>query len=307
MELQRIVVHDSVELVCPPAALADALRERLAVTVAGGDVDIGPNDGVVTFDDDPTIHEAGWVHGVRAGYDAFDLAAYEAAGTRFTNSSGIHGDTVPEMAIGHMFALARNLHHYRDNEAAAEWSRPDYEVPFTLTGEQVCIVGLGTIGRGIADRASALGMDVVGVRRSGESVPGVDRVYRPDALHEAVSEARFVVLACPLTDETAGMVDESVLTTMREDAFLVNVARGGVVEEPTLARALELGAIAGAALDAFGTEPLPEGHPFWNQPQTIVTPHASWMTSRYHADVAELVAENVERLRRDERLKNQVV
>jgi D-2-hydroxyacid dehydrogenase (NADP+) len=307
MELQRIVVHDSLERICAPSSFADALRDRLPVPVAGGDVTLGPTDAVVTFGDDPAIHESGWVHGVRAGYDAFDLAAYEAAGTRLTNSSGIHGDTVPETVIGYLFSLARRLHYYRDNEAAAEWTRPEYDVPFTLGGEQVCVVGLGTIGRGVAERASALGMDVVGVRRSGDPVPGVARVYDPEALLDAVADARFVVLACPLTSETEGLVDETVLAAMREDAYLVNVARGEVVEEVTLARALELGAIAGAALDAFRREPLPPDHPFWKQPQTIVTPHASWMTGRYHEDVADLVAENVGRLRRGEGLKNQVV
>ncbi len=120
------------------------------------------------------------------------------------------------------------------------------------------MVGLGTIGQGVADRTDALGMDVVGVRRSGDPAENVERVYTPDELDAAVADARFVVLCCPLTEETEGMVDAALLAQMRADSYLVNVARGPVVVEDALLNALDTGTIAGAALDAHWAEPLPD-------------------------------------------------
>jgi len=298
MEIDRIAVHDSVDRACPADGLAGALSDlSVAVERVGDDESFDRTDCVVTFGPRAAFYDAAWVHGVRAGYDAFDTAALADTDTAFTNSTGIHGDTVPETVVGYMTAFARRLHRYRDRQQAREWSHEAYDVPFTLTGERVCVVGLGTIGRGVADRATALGMSVV----------GVERVYGPDRLGEAVADARFVVLACPLTDETEGLVDAGVLARMPDDAYLVNVARGPVVAEDALVTALDDGTIAGAAVDAHWTEPLPEDHPLWGVDEAILTPHASAATRRYHEDVAALVRENLARLDRGEDLRNRVV
>ncbi|EMA15155.1 D-2-hydroxyacid dehydrogenase [Haloarcula marismortui] len=307
MDIARIAVHESVAKACPLEAMVAALQgPDIPVEIVGDDAAFDAGDCVVTFSPRNTFLDAAWVHGIRAGYDEFDVDAYEAAGTVLTNSTGIHGDTVPETVVGYLTAFARRLHVYRDRQRDNDWTQEPYDAPFTLTGEQVCVVGLGTIGQGVADRADALGMDVVGVRRSGDPTENVEHVYTPDELDTAVADARFVVLCCPLTKETDGMVDAALLAQMRTDSYLVNVARGPVVVEDALLNALDTGTIAGAALDAHWAEPLPDDHPLWNHESAIVTPHVAAATSRYHEDIAALVRENVERATRGESLRNRV-
>ncbi|MFC4358353.1 D-2-hydroxyacid dehydrogenase [Halobium salinum] len=305
-EIERAVVHESVGKALPPGTLVDALSDLpVPVERLTGD-DVAPTDAVVAFGPEPGFLDARWVHCIRAGYDEFDVDAYRAAGVVLTNSTGIHGTTVGETVAGYLLAFARRLHVYRDQQAARTWERRPYGEPFTLDGERLCVVGLGTLGRGIVERATGLGMEVVGVRRSGEPVEGVERVYTPDALPEAVADARFVALAVPLTDETTGLVGEAELAAMREDAYLVNVARGAVVDQDALVAALEASGIDGAALDTFESEPLPPGSPLWDREDVIVTPHAAAMTRAYHADVADLVRTNFERWRAGGDLVNRV-
>ncbi|KOX91658.1 2-hydroxyacid dehydrogenase [Haloarcula rubripromontorii] len=306
MDIDRIAIHESVAKACPLEAMVAALRGDVPVEAVGDDASFDAGDCVVTFSPRDAFLDAAWVHGIRAGYDEFDVAAYEAAGTALTNSTGIHGDTVPETVVGYLTAFARRLHVYRDRQGDSDWTQEPYDTAFTLTGERVCVVGLGTIGQGVADRADALGMDVVGVRRSGDPTECVRRVFTPDELNTAVADARFVVLCCPLTEETEGMVDAALLGTMRDDGYLVNVARGPVVVEDALLNALDTETIAGAALDAHWAEPLPEEHPLWDHESAIVTPHVAAFTNRYHEDIAALVRENLDRTARGESLRNRV-
>lgn len=308
MTLHRLLVHDSVGTAFPPDRLVDELSDLdVPVEITADDTDFSPGDGVVTFGPAEGFLGADWVHCIRAGYDEFDVDAYELAGTALTNSSGIHGTTVGEMVAGYMLSFARRLHVFRDAQAENEWRDLPYEEPFTLENERLCVVGLGTLGRGIAERADALGMDVVGVRRSEESVPGVREVYRPDELHEAIADARFVALATPLTPETEGLFGRDEFETMREDAYLVNVARGPIVDESALVDALDTGTVSGAALDVFEDEPLPEESPLWDHDEVIVTPHAGAQTSGYHRDIAALVRTNVQQVRNGGELVNRVV
>ncbi|WP_440769381.1 D-2-hydroxyacid dehydrogenase [Natronorubrum sp. DTA28] len=305
--LERLCLHESVGTKIPQSAFVDAFDGLdVRVELVGDDESYSSMDAVASFEPRPEFLEAGWVHCIRAGYDAFDTDAYEVAGVPLTNSTGIHGETVGELAVGYMLSLARLLHVYRDHQGEREWHDPAYERPFTLSGERLCVVGLGTIGTAIAERADALGMEVVGVRRSEESVPSVSQIYAPSALEDAVADARFVTLAAPHTPETEEMIDAEMLDAMRTDAYLINVARGPLVDEAALVEALEADAIAGAALDVFETEPLPPSSPLWDLENVIVTPHRGSATNRYHLDIAELVRENVRRYRAGESLLNRV-
>ena len=305
--LERLCLHESVGTKIPQAAFVDAFDGLdVRVELVGDEASYASTDAVASFEPRPEFLEAGWVHCIRAGYDAFDTDAYEAAGVALTNSTGIHGETVGELAVGYMLSLARLLYVYRDYQGEREWHDPAYERPFTLSGERLCVVGLGTIGTAVAERADALGMEVVGVRRSTESVPAVSRIYDPSALEDAVADARFVALATPHTPETEGMIDGTILDAMRTDAYLINVARGPLVDEGSLIEALEADTIAGAALDVFETEPLPPSSPLWDLENVIVTPHRGSATNRYHLDIAELVRENVRRFQAGEPLLNRV-
>jgi D-2-hydroxyacid dehydrogenase (NADP+) len=149
-------------------------------------------------------------------------------------------------------------------------------------------------------------MDVVGVRRTDDPVDGVSELYHPDDLHEAIADARFVAMAVPHTPETEGTLAAEEFALMRDDAYVVNVARGPVVDEAAMVDALQSGEIAGAGLDVFETEPLPEESPLWGMDEVVISPHKGSATNRYHLDIADLVAENVDRFQNGEELRNRV-
>jgi D-2-hydroxyacid dehydrogenase (NADP+) len=305
--LERLCVHESVENVIPKEAFVEAFTDlSIPAELVGDDETYAETDAVASFHPRDAYLDAAWTHCIRAGYDAFDTDAYEAAGIPLTNSTGIHGATVGEIALGYMLSLARYLHVYRDHQTEANWHEPPYERPFTVQNERLCVVGLGTLGKGIATRADALGMDVVGVRRSDEPVEGVSRLYHPDDLHEAIADARFVAMAVPHTPETEGTLAAEEFALMRDDAYVVNVARGPVIDEAAMVDALQSGEIAGAGLDVFETEPLPEDSPLWGMDEVIISPHKGSATNRYHLDIADLVAENVERFQHGAELRNRV-
>jgi len=303
-------IHDSVEAVFPPEVLEAELDDLDAtdVSVVGtGDVD--GLDALVTFAHDDAFLDADlrWVHSVQAGVDKFPLDEFEARGVAVTNSTGLHGASVGETVAGYMLSFARRLHEYRSNQERSEWAWADREDSFTVDGSSVSVVGLGTLGQGIAARADALGMEVTGVKRTPTPVDHVDRVHPTGELHEAIADTKFVALAVPLTDETDGLIGEAELAAMRDDAVLVNVARGPVVDQDALVDALEADELAGAALDVFEAEPLPEDSPLWDFEDVIITPHAAAATRDYPENIAALVRENDRRLAAGERLGNRVV
>jgi len=313
MAVQRIGVHESTSIDFPFEVLRDELAdvdpEFVPVRDDGAGADPASCDAFVTFTHQQRLLEADpeWIHTTLAGVEAFPLDAYERRGVLLSNSTGLHGDSVGDTALGAMLALARRLHDFVANQQTRDWAFPAWDEGFTLPGERVCVVGLGAVGSGVASRCSALDMRVAGVRRSEDPVESVDDLYHPDDLDAAVADARFVVLCVPLTDRTEQMIGEAELATMREDAYLVNVARGEVVDEDALVAALEAGEIAGGALDVFETEPLPEDHPLWGFDDVIVTPHAAVANRDFHRDVAALVRENLARLDAGDELENRVV
>ncbi|MDS0294555.1 D-2-hydroxyacid dehydrogenase [Halogeometricum luteum] len=321
-----IGIHPSVARIVPPerleSELADAASDATVRVLdgrgdgrGGRDATVDPAsvgnslDVVASFGFEEWFLDAGldWIHVVRAGHDEFPVDALRERGIALTNSSGIHGAPVGETVLGYMLQFAHGLHRYRDDQLDREWNPRPWGESFTLEGERVCVVGLGTLGRGIARRADAVGMSVVGVRRTPAPVDHVAERYSPENLREAVSDARFVVLAVPLNPATEGLFGAAELAAMREDAYLVNVARGPVADQSAVVDALESDAIAGAALDVTDPEPLPAESPLWGMENVVVTPHASAADEAFPERVADIVGENVRRLRDGESLANQVV
>lgn len=308
MHLDTLGIDASVGTVFPPATLLDELDD-LPVETAVIDASDGTADceGVVTLAHHRSLLDTEWVHSIQAGVDRFPHDRFREEKVALTNSTGIHGDAIGETVAGYVLAFARRLHAHVRNQARTEWSQPEWDEAWTVAGETACVVGLGGLGRGIVDRLSGLGLDVVGVRRTPLPEPGVDAVYTPDDIETAVSDARFVILAVPLTERTRNLVDETLLDAMREDAYLVNVARGGVVDQDALVQGLQNGRFAGAALDVFETEPLPESSPLWGMDEVIISPHSGAFTRQYHEHVAALVRENVSRIRTRDGLVNRVL
>ena len=177
-----------------------------------------------------------------------------------------------------------------------------------LEGKTMLIYGLGAIGGRLARLAQAFGLRVLGIRRNTAKVPdGVEALHAPAAFLDLLGEADVVALTCPLTDETRGLVGAEALSRMKPTAYVINVARGPVVDEQAMVAALEGGGIAGAGLDVFDPEPLPETSKLWSLENAIITPHSGGETRRYEENVIDILAENLARLSRGEKnLNNQI-
>lgn len=318
---RRIGVHESVGELFPVERVERAFEtsesefggeKETTVTVEGVGNDpetLGDLDVCVTLAYDEAFLEGGlpWVHSVQAGVDRFPFAAFEEEGIVLTSSEGIHGDVVGETVMGYLLAFARGLHRYRDAQRETRWADPDWASLKTLRGEWVCVIGLGTLGQGVVRRTEAFGMDVVGVKRTPTPVDGVREIYTPANLEEAIRESKFVVLCVPLTERTRELIGAEELAAMDDDAYLVNVSRGAVVDERALTEALETGEIAGAALDVFEAEPLSPGSALWEMDEVLVTPHVAAAHDAYVDRVVAIVRENLRRRKRGEPLANRVV
>lgn len=203
---------------------------------------------------------------------------------------GLQSDAVAESVIGSMLALARSLPRSLRNQAAGRWERFEVEL---ISGKTAGILGVGVIAEHLAPRLAALGMRVVGITSTPRELPGFTEMRPRTELANAVEDLDHLVLLIPYTPETKGIVGRAVLAAMKPAAFLINVARGGVVDEPALIEALRSGSIAGAALDVFAEEPLPKDHPFWNMENVIVTPHMGGFRKGYAAAALPVVIDNI--------------
>jgi len=216
------------------------------------------------------------------------------------NASGVNADAVSHHAMGLVLALARQLHHARDQQHNRHW-RPMIsdlsQREDDLCGQTMLIIGLGEIGSRLARLAKAFEMKVLGVKQDVASHDGTaDEVYAPDQLQSVLARADFVVLCCPLNRSTREMIDANAFSAMKASAQLVNVARGGCVQEKALAAALTKGQIAGAAIDHFQDEPLGPQSPFWAMENLIITPHSAGETRKYEDNVIDILIENIDRL-----------
>jgi len=253
-----------------------------------------------------------WIQSIGAGYDQFPLDELRRRGIRLSSARGVNRKAVSEHALAMVLALARKLPEARDNQQRHVWRGMIGDIPHRedeLGGKTLGIVGLGHIGSRTAALAKAFGMRVVATKRN----PAVfeapaDEVWPSGRIDDLLRAADFVVLHCPLTDETRGLISRAKLALMKPSAYLINVARGAVVEEPALLDALREGTIAGAAIDHFSDEPLPPESPFWDLPNVLITPHTAGETQQYESNVLDILQENLGRLQRGEtNLLNQVV
>ena len=217
-----------------------------------------------------------WVHFVNTGVDQHpflrDLIARRVC---LTTSAGSNGEPVAQTAICGLLMLARGFPHWWAAQGRREWAPLRHDaVPRDLAGQTVLIVGLGTVGTAVGRFCQALGMRVVGVRRSPRRPEDpVHELHAPAALTELLPRCHWVVLACPLTPETRRMIHAGTLARLPRGAFLVNVARGGLTDEGAVIAALKSGQLGGAYLDVYEQEPLAADSPLWDSPNAILSPH----------------------------------
>jgi D-2-hydroxyacid dehydrogenase (NADP+) len=233
-----------------------------------------------------------WIQALGTGVDGIADRPGLRDGVIVTNLRGHQGPAVSEAALALMLALARDLRRTLANQREGRWER----FPATLLRDKtVGILGLGTIAEALAARCAAFQMRVVGVSAARRSAPGFALVWPREQIVEAVGELDFLVLLAPYTAATRGIVDGRVLAAMKSTSYLINVARGGIVDEPALVRALQQRTIAGAALDVFGEEPLPPEHPFWTLDNVLITPHTAGFHVGYPDEALPVVEENLRR------------
>jgi Phosphoglycerate dehydrogenase and related dehydrogenases len=259
----------------------------------------------VVFD---TVLEAAphlrWMHTPSAGIDHVLTPVVRARpNIIFTNSPGLHAIPIAESVLAFMLSYARKLPELRAAQTERRWIAPDLH---ELYGQTLLIIGLGGIGQAVATRAAAFGMRVWGSRRTPQPMPGVEEVVGVNAWRDLLPDADYVVIAAPLTPATHGMFDTSALRAMRSSAYLINIARGAIIDEVALLTALQAGWIAGAALDAFSLEPLPPDSPFWTLPNVVVTPHCTWSSPRMRERAAKLFLDNLARYRQGAALRHVV-
>lgn len=244
-----------------------------------------------------------WVHSMGAGVENL---CRDVAGTDIiVTNSHTHGDVIAEHVMALLLAHTRRLAVAIMRQTEGRWQR-EGAVGTVVRGKTLGIVGLGAIGTELARRAAAFGMRVWGVRRSGAAVPGVDRVVRPAALDEVLRVADVLAITVPLTPETCGLVGPRELGLLPKGAFLINVGRGGIVDETALAAAIQSGHLAGAGLDVFEQEPLPPASPLWRVPGMIITPHVGGSSPGFLERAVPFFCENLRRYLMGEPLLNRV-
>ncbi|CAN5415729.1 D-isomer specific 2-hydroxyacid dehydrogenase family protein [soil metagenome] len=235
----------------------------------------------------PTLPQLEWVQLPSAGIDDFAAAGVIDPAYIWTSAKGSYSQPVAEHALALTLALLRQLHL---RARATAWGK---QVGKMLYGAHVVILGGGGIAQEYMRLCRPFDVRTTVLRRSGDAVEGADRTLTTDRLDEVLPDADVFLIAAPLTDETRGLVGAKQFALMRQDAVLVNVARGPIVRTNDLVAALSSGRIAGAALDVTDPEPLPDGHPLWSEPRALITPHSADTAEMIMPLLARRVTENV--------------
>lgn len=266
-----------------------------------------------------------WIQMHTAGIDHIaDEPLIQAEDLDVTTTSGIHATPIAEYCVGMMLAFTYKLPLMFDLKQKGEWPADQHKqfAPLALRGQTLGIVGYGALGRELARIADSMGMKVLAVKRDvmnpqeegtytepGTGDPSGEiplRLYPPEAIVSMARECDFLVLTMPLTSATRHMIGEEVFKAMKKTAVLINVARGGVVDEAALISALAAEKIGGAALDVFEEEPLPTTSPLWNLDNVIISPHVAGNSVDYHERAAAVFAENLERYLENRPLLNRL-
>jgi phosphoglycerate dehydrogenase-like enzyme len=245
-----------------------------------------------------------WHHAPNAGVNNMLTPKYLERDIILTNGAGVHAVPIAEFVIAYMLSYAKQLPSLYKLQTQKRWQR-GFKIE-ELQDKTLLIIGAGGIGQEIANRAKAFGMRIFGSRRHPQPLANFDKVVGANDWKALLSEANYVVIATPLTRETKGMIDAEVLRSMRPDAYLMNIARGAIVDEPALLKALQENWIAGAALDTVFTEPLAPESPFWTLPNVFITPHCSGHSPKVKERSLALFLDNLTRDRHGKPLRNVV-
>lgn len=244
-----------------------------------------------------------WVQTTSAGIGEYLISTGLAdSGIVFTTAAGTHAVPLAEHAALGLLYLTKRVYDLRAWQAAHHWER---FTTFQLAGNRMLVVGLGNVGRQVAKTSAALGVEVWAMDPGFTSPPaGVARLINRDGFHAALSEVDALILTCPYTPETHHLIGEKEFAALRRGAFVVNIARGAVIDEPALVAALRDGRVGGAVLDVFETEPLPSESPLWDMTNVLVSPHSVSTVSAENAVIAGIFVDNLHRYFAGEPMRN---
>jgi D-2-hydroxyacid dehydrogenase (NADP+) len=238
-----------------------------------------------------------WVQALGTGVDGIVDQPSLRPGVVVTNIRGIHGGPVSEAAVMMMLALSRGFAESVRNQDRQIWTRWP---PKLLEGKTVGIFGVGLIAEALAPKCKALGMTVIGFTSARRELPGFDAMHSRGELLAMAGSLDHLVLLAPYSEETRRLIDARVFAAMKPSAYLINLARGGIVDEDALITALDRGEIAGAALDVFQEEPLPADHPLWTRKDVLITPHLGGFCDVYPARALPTIEHNMACFLRDD-------
>ncbi len=275
-------------------------REEIAEE--GKDTDI--YFGFCAEDIFPLLPNIKWIQASSAGMDKHMYPAIRESDVILTNAAGLYGTHVADQAFALLLGLTRGIHHFVRNQDNHQWGGSKSPM-IEIDGFKIGIVGLGGIGMQMVKRANGFDMHVTAVDAYRTEKPdNVDELMPMDKLSDMMSRVDVVMIACPLTEETRGLINAKNLTVMQPTAYLINVARGPIVNEPDLIKILQDGKIAGAGLDVTEVEPLPKESPLWDMDNVIITPHAAGGSQHRMRRITEFFLDNLKRYLNGEELKN---
>lgn len=306
----KIVVHDqlpfedrSIDLIrrtAPGAHVVVATKEQLPSELVDAEIFFGFHLPEVFR----VARQLRWIQTTAAGLDKLLVPELVARNFTITNASGVHAPQVVEMAWALTLAVARRMPTFFARQQAHLWQ---WEIPYDLDGSTAGIIGLGGIGRRYASIAAAFGMRIVAVDAHQPPRPeGIAALWPLAQLDDLLAESDVVLVSCPYTPETHSLLNRQRLARMKPTAILVNIARGGIVDEDALAEALRHGRLAGAGLDVVETEPLPAESPLWDVPNLVITPHSAGLSPRRMHRLAEFFCQNLQRYLAGQPLQNVV-
>ncbi|MCF4967074.1 D-2-hydroxyacid dehydrogenase [Nostoc sp. CMAA1605] len=312
MTSKKLILHAEIAAEIEPHLPSDT---QIALVDSDGNLDRDAKDAEIYFSwfflKPATLHrvlaaapQLRWHHAPNAGVNHILTPTYLERNLILTNGAGSHAIPIAEFVITYILAHAKYLPELYNLQAQRHWQR-GFAIQ-ELTDATLLIIGAGGIGQAIAQRAKAFGMRVFGSRRHPQALPNFDKVVGADEWRVLLPEVDYLVIATPLTPQTKGLIDKTVLRSLPHHAYLINIARGAVVDEPALIQALAEGWIAGAALDTVIDEPLTSESPLWTVPNLFITPHCSGHSPNVKQRSIELFLDNFRRYQNGQPLKNVV-
>jgi D-2-hydroxyacid dehydrogenase (NADP+) len=249
-------------------------------------------------------HKLKWVHALAAGVDRLLFPEFVASDIILTNSSGVHPVPISEHVLGLMLLFTRKLQTSVKNQLHKKWERPH---PVELYKKTVGIIGFGSIGERIGSVCMCMGMYVIGIKNNADNTTeNAHEIYPPDKLDDLLTRSDFVVVALPLTDATKHYITYKELSLMKNTAYIINISRGKTIDQQDLITALQENIIAGAGLDVFEEEPLPDNSPLWDMDNVIITPHYAGSTPVYFDRAIDIFCENLQKFLNNEPMINVV-